>query len=121
MAVVHDLLPRIVQSGLGVLDPAIGVLALASAVRAVAPPPQAVVSPFAWRTLMAGARGKVFPVFKEFEDFASGRGGAAFTVPVAKPAQMQMPVSATSAGPDSKRTCAVSLNGVTIPYLGLGI
>ena len=73
MAVDHNLLPRIVKSGLGVLPPAVGIAALAGALAATAagPQPQLVVSPFEWRKLMTGARGSVFPVFKEFEGFAT--------------------------------------------------
>lgn len=62
MAVVHNLLPRIVQSGLGVLTPARGVAALEALLsmphRLTA---QLVVSPFEWGKLMAGAH-HVFPV-----------------------------------------------------------
>lgn len=76
MAVVHNLLPRIVQSGLGVLDPVVGVSALASVLRTTAAEPQLVVSPFDWWKLMAGARGTVFPVFKEFEEFATAPAGS---------------------------------------------
>ena len=54
MAVVHDLLPRIIKSGLGVLAAAAGVSALASVVATAAAGPQAVVSPFDWSKLMAG-------------------------------------------------------------------
>ena len=62
MAVVHNLLPRIVKSGLGVLPPAAGVAALAAVLCArAAPPAQVVVSPFEWPKLMAGAD-RVFPV-----------------------------------------------------------
>lgn len=62
MAVVHNLLPRIIKSGLGVLPPAAGVAALAAVLRqSAAPPAQAVVSPFDWSKLMAGAD-RVFPV-----------------------------------------------------------
>lgn len=71
MAVVHNLLPRIVRSGLGVLDPITGTAALAATLRATTAQPQLIVSPFDWRKLMAGARGNVFPVFKEFEDYAT--------------------------------------------------
>ena len=73
MAVAHNLLPRIVKSGLGVLAPAVGIAALAGALAATAagPQPQLVVSPFEWRKLMAGARGSVFPVFREFESLAT--------------------------------------------------
>ena len=61
MAVVHNLLPRVVKSGLGVLAPARGVAALASVLALSAPPAQLVVSPFDWPRLMAGAD-RVFPV-----------------------------------------------------------
>ncbi len=62
MAVAHNLLPRIIKSGLGVLPPADGVAALAAALRhSAAPPAQVVVSPFEWSKLMAGAD-RVFPV-----------------------------------------------------------
>ena len=62
MAVAHNLLPRIIKSGLGVLPPAAGVAALAAVLRArAAPPAQVVVSPFEWPKLMAGAD-RVFPV-----------------------------------------------------------
>ncbi len=62
MAVVHNLLPRIIKSGLGVLPPADGVAALAAVLRqSAAPPAQVVVSPFNWSKLMAGAD-RVFPV-----------------------------------------------------------
>jgi hypothetical protein len=64
MAVAHNLLPRIVKSGLGVLQPAVGVAALASVLAAACsgvPAAQLVVSPFQWPKLMAGAD-RVFPV-----------------------------------------------------------
>ena len=71
MAVVHNLLPRIIKSGLGVLDPIAGMSALLSVVSSVTFGPQLVVSPFDWHKLMAGAKGIVFPVFKEFEELAT--------------------------------------------------
>ena len=71
MAVVHDLLPRIIKSGLGVLNPVAGISALLDVVKSASFGPQVVVSPFDWRKLMAGARGNVFPVFEEFEDAAT--------------------------------------------------
>ena len=77
MAVVYDLLPRIIKSGLGVLTAAAGVTALASVVATAVAGPQAVVSPFDWSKLMAGAQGNVFPVFREFEDCATPAPGAA--------------------------------------------
>ena len=61
MAVAHNLLPRIIKSGLGVLAPAAGVAALASVLARAAPPAQLIVSPFEWPKLMAGAN-RVFPV-----------------------------------------------------------
>lgn len=62
MAVVHNLLPRIVQSGLGVLQPTQGVSALEMVLNATCSPPcQIVVSPFQWERLMSGAN-HVFPV-----------------------------------------------------------
>ena len=62
MAVVHNLLPRIIKSGLGVLPPTRGVAALELMLRRqAAPPAQMVVSPFEWHKLMAGAD-RVFPV-----------------------------------------------------------
>lgn len=62
MAVAHNLLPRIIKSGLGVLPPADGVAALAAVLRqSAAPPAQVVISPFDWSKLMAGAD-RVFPV-----------------------------------------------------------
>ena len=71
MAVVHNLLPRIIKSGLGVLDPIAGMSALLGVVRSAGFGPQLVVSPFDWRKLMAGAKGDVFPVFKEFKEWAT--------------------------------------------------
>ncbi len=71
MAVVHNLLPRIIKSGLGVLDPVAGMSALLSVMRSSAYGPQLVVSPFDWHKLMAGAKGNVFPIFKEFEEWAT--------------------------------------------------
>lgn len=71
MAVVHNLLPRIIKSGLGVLQPVHGITALLRVVTSAAPGPQLVVSPFDWHKLMAGAQGSVYPVFKEFEGWAS--------------------------------------------------
>ena len=61
MAVAHNLLPRIIKSGLGVLAPVRGITALASVLTLSAPPAQLIVSPFDWPKLMAGAD-RVFPV-----------------------------------------------------------
>ena len=76
MAVAHNLLPRIIKSGLGVLAPAAGLSALASmlrlatsSLRSVSLPSQLVVSPLNWSTLMAGAK-TVFPLFSEFAHHA---------------------------------------------------
>lgn len=71
MAVEHNLLPRIINSGLGVLAPGAGISALLSVLAIAGSGPQLVVSPFNWRTLMAGAKGKIYPVFREFEDEAT--------------------------------------------------
>ena len=71
MAVVHNLLPRIIKSGLGVLDPVAGMSALLRVVKSAAFGPQLVVTPFDWFKLMSGAEGNVFPVFKEFEEWAT--------------------------------------------------
>jgi hypothetical protein len=62
MAVVHNLLPRINKSGLGVLPPSRGLTSLEIVLRRNgSPPAQLVVSPFEWRKLMAGAD-HIFPV-----------------------------------------------------------
>ena len=71
MAVVHNLLARIMKSGLGVLAPVVGISALLSVMATAGSGPQMVVSPFDWQTLMAGAKGNVYPIFKEFEHDAS--------------------------------------------------
>ena len=67
MAVVHNLLPRIIKSGLGVLQPTSGLEALHRVLAVAAPAPQLVVSPFEWPKLMQGAE-HVFPVFSEFAE-----------------------------------------------------
>ncbi len=62
MAVAHNLLPRIIKSGLGMLPPTRGIAGLESVLRSrAAPPAQVVASPFEWRKLMAGTD-HVFPV-----------------------------------------------------------
>ena len=86
MAVVNNLLPRIIKSGLGVLHPVDGISALLGAVQASDMGPQLVVSPFNWSKLMAGAEGSVFPVFKEFEVWAKDP-----AVPALAPAAAAMP------------------------------
>ena len=79
MAVVHNLLPRIRQSGLGVLSPTAGIAALATVLkRASGPSSQLVVSPFEWPKLMAGAHGNVFPLFSEYASFATPAAGNEF-------------------------------------------
>lgn len=56
MAVAHNLLPRVIQSGLGVLTPTVGVNALETMLNTHhRMPPQLVISPFEWKRLMAGA------------------------------------------------------------------
>ena len=76
MAVTHNLLPRIIQSGLGVLAPAAGLAALASALQlsrhitSSMSPSQLVVSPLDWPKLMAGAS-TIFPLFSEFAHHAT--------------------------------------------------
>jgi len=108
MAVVHDLLPRIIKSGLGVLAAAAGVNALASVVATAGTGPQAVVSPFDWGKLMAGARGNVFPVFREFEDFATPAPGAA--------AARQLPAALVPARRPKVNGCAKQRMGVSVPF-----
>ena len=82
MAVDNNLLPRVTASGLGVLLPARGLAALEAALRvgsglgsgpwsrARCQHAQLIVSPFDWRTLMAGAK-HVFPVFAEYGHHAA--------------------------------------------------
>lgn len=82
MAVDHNLLPRVTASGLGVLPPARGLAALEAALRAgsgLESVPlsragcqhvQLIVSPFDWRTLMAGAK-HIFAVFAEYGHHAA--------------------------------------------------
>ena len=76
MAVVHNLLPRIIKSGLGVLSPVAGIHALSKVLQQADFGPQLVVSPFDWSKLMAGAQGNVFPLFQEFADFATPKPGS---------------------------------------------
>ena len=103
MAVAHNLLPRIIKSGLGVLVPTAGLAALAltvqqaSGLHAGPLPAQRVVSPFNWTRLMAGAK-HVFPLFSEFGQFSSA------ALPAARAGQpAQKPeaawAAATHAGP----------------------
>lgn len=73
MAVVNNLLPRIIKSGLGVLSPTVGIKALETVLKTPDFGPQLVVSPFDWPKLMAGAKGNVFPIFWEFEHFATAK------------------------------------------------
>ena len=79
MAVDHNLLPRVIASGLGVLQPARGLAALEAALRAdsgLGSVPQyraecqLIVSTFDWRTLMAGAK-HIFAVFAEYGHHAA--------------------------------------------------
>ena len=79
MAVDHNLLPRVIASGLGVLQPARGLAALEAALRAgsgLGSVPhycagcQLIVSPFDWRTLIAGAK-HIFAVFAEYGHYAA--------------------------------------------------
>ena len=79
MAVDYKLLPRVIASGLGVLPPARGLAALEAALRAgsglgLVPQYRAgcqlIVSPFDWRTLMAGAK-HIFAVFAEYGHHAA--------------------------------------------------
>ena len=101
MAVVHNLLPRIIKSGLGVLDPVAGMSALLRVMGSIAFGPQLVVSPFDWHKLMAGAKGNVFPVFKEFEEWAtSAHQSVAVALPTPRPIQvddLQIPAKAMHA------------------------
>lgn len=76
MAVVNELLPRIIKSGLGVLSPIAGIEALSAVVGCPDFAAQLVISPFDWPKLMAGAEGNVFPVFQEFAEFATPKAGA---------------------------------------------
>jgi hypothetical protein len=69
MAIVHNLLPRIIKSGLGVLSPVTGVTALGAVLASCrATAAQLVVSPFEWSKLMAGAP-TVYPIFSEYAHF----------------------------------------------------
>ena len=79
MAVDHNLLPRVIASGLGVLPPARGLAALEAALRVgsgLGSVPQSragcqlIVSPFDWRTLMAGAK-HIFAVFADYGHYAA--------------------------------------------------
>ena len=76
MAVVHNLLPRIIKSGLGVLSPVAGIHALSKVLQQADFGPQLVVSPFDWSRLMAGAQGNVFPLFQEFAEYATPKQGS---------------------------------------------
>ena len=75
MAVVHNLLPRIIKSGLGVLAPVVGIQALSNVLNTSDFGPQLIISPFDWPKLMAGAQGNVFPVFQEFAEYATAKHG----------------------------------------------
>lgn len=89
MAITHNLLPRIIKSGLGVLSPAVGVRAFARALATHGfTACQLVVSPFQWAKLMAGAT-SVYPIFSEYAHFKdrlettpSTRGGIVASAPL---------------------------------------
>ncbi len=62
MAVAYNLLPRILHSGLGVLQPSQGVGALEIVLNDnLSPPCQKIISPFQWERLISGAK-HIFPV-----------------------------------------------------------
>ena len=78
MAATHNLLPRIVKSGLGLVSPTQGIAALAAALgsSAAAWRPQLVASPFEWPKLMAGAT-HIFPLFSDHAPAATTAGTVA--------------------------------------------
>ena len=107
MAVAHNLLPRIIKSGLGVLVPTAGLAALAltvqqaSGLHAGPLPAQIVVSPFDWTRLMAGAK-HVFPLFSEFSRYSSAALPAARAGQPTQKSEAAL-AAATHAGPSLAR------------------
>ena len=103
MAVAHNLLPRIIKSGLGVLAPTAGLVALSSMLQQAAAcslpsfglPAQLVVSPLEWHKLMAGAK-VVFPLFSEFS--ASAAPGVRNVAPVQVELEQSRPPRAVAHG-----------------------
>ena len=120
MAVAHHLLPRIIQSGLGVLAPSAGLAALACTLQqasGLAPQPlpaQVVVSPFDWTRLMAGAQ-HVFPLFSEFSCHSSA------ALPAGRPVQhSQQPLLAGPAAAGLGRARDILAEVLSIVHRMLG-
>ena len=72
MAITHNLIPRIVESGLGVVSPTAGLATLAAVMQGNPAlwQHQLIASPFEWPKLMAGAP-PVFPLFLEHDTHIS--------------------------------------------------
>lgn len=125
MAVAHNLLPRIIKSGLGVLSPTAGLSALAGVLRQAAscshaslgpPPAQLVVSPLDWSKLMAGTKA-VFPLFSEFADCATASPSTARVRRAHATAQAALP-AVQGAPPVPVRDAVLEIQGIAQRLLG---